>query len=68
MSDPEYIVLNPVSNILNEQKIMTRGHEPYLRIGGGIGWKTVYNPIRCYFKNIDITNIKNYRLEKFFYN
>ena len=44
-----------------------RGHEPYLRIGGGIGWETVYNPIKCYFTNIDITNIKDYSLDKFFY-
>jgi len=66
MSEPGYVVLNPVSNVLNEQKIMRRTHQPYLRIGGGIGWKTVYNPIKGYFTNIDITNIKDYALDRFF--
>ena len=67
MNKLEYVVLNPVSNVLNEQKIMKRDHEPYLRIGGGIGWETVYNPIKCYFTNIDITNIKDYSLDNFFH-
>ena len=67
MDEPEYVMLNPVCSVIDEQKIMMRGHEPYLRIGGGIGWETVYNPIKCYFTNIDITNIKEYKLEDFLY-
>ena len=65
MSEPEYMQLNPVCNIFDEQKIMRREHQPYLLFGGGIGWETVYNPVKCYFSNIDITNIKDYALDKF---
>ena len=65
MDEPEYVMLNPVCSVIDEQKIMRREHQPYLLLGGGIGWETVYNPIKCYFSNIDITNIKEYALDKF---
>ena len=65
MDEPEYVMLNPVCSVIDEQKIMRREHQPYLLFGGGIGWETVYNPVKCYFSNIDITNIKDYALDKF---
>ena len=65
MSEPEYVQLNPVCNIFDEKNIWMRNHEPYLDFGHQIRWKTVYMPVKCYFKNIDITNIKEYALDKF---
>ena len=65
MSEPEYMQLNPVCNIFDEQKIMRREHQPYLLFGGGIGWETVYNPVKCYFSNFNSPNIKDYALDKF---
>ncbi len=66
MNEPEYVMLNPVCSVIDEKNVWTRTHEPYLDFGNHIRWKTVYYPVKCYFKNIDITNIKDYALEKFF--
>ena len=45
---------------------MRRGVEPSVGLVSGIYWTVVYNPIKCYLKLNDITNIKEYRLEDFF--
>ena len=65
MSEPEYVQLNPVCSIFDEKNVWMRNHEPYLDFSHQIRWKTVYIPVKCYFSNIDITNIKDYSLDKF---
>ena len=65
MKEPDYIQLNPVCNIFDENKLWQRTHEPYLDFSHQIRWKTVYIPVKCYLKDIDITNIKDYALDKF---
>ena len=52
MSEPEYIMLNPVCSMIDEKNVWTRTHEPYLDFSHHIRWKTVYYPVKCYFKNI----------------
>ena len=65
MEKIKYIQLNPVCNIFDEDKIWMRRHEPYIDLEHQIRWKTVYIPKKCYLKNIDITNIKDYGLDEF---
>tara|TARA_B110000444_G_scaffold193259_1_gene183332 strand:+ start:1518 stop:1721 length:204 start_codon:yes stop_codon:yes gene_type:complete len=66
MEKIKYIQLNPVSNIFDENKIWMQRLEPYLDFNSQIRWKTVYIPKKCYLKNIDITNIKDYGFDEFF--
>ena len=68
MKEPEYVQLNPVCNIFNENKLWRRIHEPYLDFSHQIRWRTIYVPVKCYLKDIDITNIKDYTLDKFLKN
>ena len=65
MSESEYIMLNPVCSVIDEKKVWTRTHESYLDFNNQIRWYTVYYPVKCYFSNIDITNIKDYPIDKF---
>ena len=68
MKEPEYVQLNPVCNIFDENKLWQRTHEPYLDFSHQIRWRTIYVPVKCYLKDIDITNIKDYTLDKFLKN
>ena len=65
MDKPNYIQLNPVCNIFDENKVWMLTHEPYLDFSRQIRWKTVYLSTKCYLKYIDIKNIKDYALDKF---
>lgn len=61
----KYLQLNPVCNVFDEDKIWMRDHKPYLDFNNQIGWRTVYIPKKCYFKDYNITNIKDYGLDEF---
>ena len=65
MSDPEYVMLNPVCSEIDEKNVWRRTHEPYLDFSHQVRWRTVFYPVKCYLKDIDITNIKDYALDKF---
>ena len=61
----EYIQLNPACNIFDEDKIWMRSAEAYLDFSNQIRFRTIYVPKKCYFKDMDMENIKDYRLDKF---
>lgn len=65
MNQPKYLILNPVCSVINEKNVWVRTHESYLDFSNQIRWKTVFYPVKCYFNNINITDIKNYGLDKF---
>ena len=65
MKKMKYLQLNPVCNIFDEDKIWMRSAEPYLDFSNQIRWKPIYVPKKCYFKDMDITNIKDYGLDNF---
>ena len=65
MKQMKYIQLNPVCNIFDEKKIWMRSAEAYLDFSDQIRWKTIYVPKKCYFKDYNITDIKDYGLDKF---
>ena len=65
MKKMKYLQLNPVCNIFDEDKIWMRSAEPYLDIDRQIRWRPIYVPKKCYFKDTDMTNIEDYRLDKF---
>lgn len=65
MSEPKYVMLNPVCSVIDERNVWVREHESYLDFNNHIRWHTVYKPVKCYFSNIDIANIKDYALDKF---
>ena len=67
MNEPEYFYLNPLSSVINENKIMKKIEQPFIGFGGNIYWEKIYLPIKCYINDITITNIDDYKIDKFFY-
>ena len=65
MSEPEYMMLNPVCSVIDDTNVWRRTHEPYVDFNHHIRWRTEFYPVKCYLKDIDITNIKDYSLDKF---
>ena len=66
MSEPEYMMLNPVCSVIDDRNVWRRTQEPYVDFNHHIRWRTEFYPVKCYLKDIDITNIKDYALDKFF--
>uniref|UniRef100_A0A6C0KB39 Uncharacterized protein n=1 Tax=viral metagenome TaxID=1070528 RepID=A0A6C0KB39_9ZZZZ len=65
MSEPEYVMLNPVCSVIDDRNVWRRTQEPYVDFNHHIRWRTEFYPVKCYLKDIDITNIKDYALDKF---
>lgn len=65
MSEPEYMMLNPVCSVIDDRNVWRRTQEPYVDFNHHIRWRTEFYPVKCYLKDIDITNIKDYALDKF---
>jgi len=63
--EPKYVMLNPVCSVIDDINVWRRTQEPYLDFNHHIRWRTEFYPVKCYLKDIDITNIKDYALDKF---
>ena len=63
--EPKYVMLNPVCSIIDDRNVWRRTQEPYIDFNHHIRWRTEFYPVKCYLKDIDITNIKDYALDKF---
>jgi len=63
--EPKYVMLNPVCSVIDDINVWRRTQEPYLDFNDHIRWRTEFYPVKCYLKDIDITNIKDYALDKF---
>ena len=50
MSEPEYVMLNPVCSEIDEKNVWRRTHEPYLDFSNQIRWRTEFYPVKCYLK------------------
>ena len=66
MNEPEYFYLNPLSSVIDENKIMIKTEQPFIGLGSIIYWEINYLPIKCYFNDIRIANINDYKIDKFF--
>ena len=54
MSEPEYVMLNPVCSVIDDRNVWRRTHEPYVDFNHHIRWRTEFYPVKCYLKDIDI--------------
>jgi len=63
--EPKYVMLNPVCSVIDERNVWRRTQQPYIDLSNQIRWRTEYYPVKCYLKDIDVTDIKDYALDKF---